>query len=168
MPIQEVLTKKLPYYYVENPFQIVSLLFKKQVPSIPIDFDDSTEMHKDMWELCQLCWNFDAVRRPPATELATRLARMVMLRVEGNCHSANDSVQVEHAATDCKRYEEIDRKDTEKPVMRERMGFELECRKEEAPWRREKANYDYNEGERQPEFNESHKQEQESIQARKG
>ena len=66
---QEILSRRRPYYELQYDGQVTMSIMRYSTPSSPPDVDDQNQFNRDMWTLCDLCWNAVRTRRPPMDSL---------------------------------------------------------------------------------------------------
>ncbi|KAG9091676.1 hypothetical protein FS749_016360 [Ceratobasidium sp. UAMH 11750] len=72
MTILEILTGKVPYFYITNVVAIITaIVVKKEAPKRPEGHVPSKSRHGDtLWSLLQSCWEFEPEKRPSAVKVA--------------------------------------------------------------------------------------------------
>ncbi|KAG8736323.1 hypothetical protein FRC10_009464 [Ceratobasidium sp. 414] len=68
---QEVITGKLPYFYINNMIALMRAIgIKNETPKRPEESIPSNSQHGDaLWSLLQSCWEFEPEKRPDAAEV---------------------------------------------------------------------------------------------------
>ncbi|OCB87592.1 kinase-like protein [Sanghuangporus baumii] len=56
MTVLSILTKKVPYHYINNDVQVITAISKGLVPSAPSDLDSWPLNNQLLWRLCTFCW----------------------------------------------------------------------------------------------------------------
>ncbi|KAG8718564.1 hypothetical protein FRC08_004980 [Ceratobasidium sp. 394] len=102
MTILEIITGKVPYYYINNVLAMIrTIAFKKELPRRPEDNIPSNSRHGDvLWSLLEGCWEFEPKKRPGATGVANIMSGITreglmpgQIGSEGPAHVASASGQ---------------------------------------------------------------------------
>ncbi|KAL5501096.1 hypothetical protein ACEPAH_9483 [Sanghuangporus vaninii] len=56
MTVLSILTKKVPYHYINNDVQVITAISKELVPSAPSDLDSWSLNNQLLWRVCTFCW----------------------------------------------------------------------------------------------------------------
>ncbi|KAG8730357.1 hypothetical protein FRC10_002849 [Ceratobasidium sp. 414] len=69
---QEIITGKLPYFYINNIIALMRTIgIKNETPKRPEEYIPSHSQHGDtLWSLLQSCWEFEYEKRPGAAKVA--------------------------------------------------------------------------------------------------
>ncbi|KAJ7207561.1 kinase-like domain-containing protein, partial [Mycena pura] len=69
---EQILSGKVPFYDVMEHAIVFAVVIDKAQPKRPIPWP-ATPVHSSLWELMEVCWNYDAVSRPTAAQIVQRL-----------------------------------------------------------------------------------------------
>ncbi|KAG8771712.1 hypothetical protein FRC12_003461 [Ceratobasidium sp. 428] len=99
MTILEIITGKLPYYYIRNVVALIkAVAIKKETPKRPEESIPSNSLHGDaLWLLLMSCWEQEPEKRPDADEVV----EIVSLRADKFSSKANiDRLQMKGVTRD--------------------------------------------------------------------
>lgn len=73
---KEILTKKLPYWYLHSELLVVWELLAEREPANPSDFSTWSILGICLWEVARPCWKIDPSQRPTTGRLLDSLAQI--------------------------------------------------------------------------------------------
>lgn len=71
--LQELLTLKVPYYYMKSEAEVILAIASGERPRVPETFVKWNRLCQALWSVCGDCWVLEAAERPRMSQLATRL-----------------------------------------------------------------------------------------------
>ncbi|KAH8116854.1 kinase-like domain-containing protein [Phellopilus nigrolimitatus] len=76
MTALELLTKQVPYAKLKSDAKVMFAIHAKTMPSKPEGLENWEVIDRKLWELCKMCWVFNPLERPDASQLSDELKRI--------------------------------------------------------------------------------------------
>lgn len=90
--LQEFITGRIPYEHIKSEPPVMLAIMRYQSPHEPEEPSLETELERQLWNLCKLCWYADPIRRPTIGVLQDHLRILQNPPQEGSLYSTSTHI----------------------------------------------------------------------------
>lgn len=90
--LQEFITGRIPYEHIKSEPPVMLAIMRYQSPHEPEEPSLETELERQLWNLCKLCWYADPMRRPTIGALQDHLRILQNPPQEGSLDSTSTHI----------------------------------------------------------------------------